>query len=1054
MNPSPADPLPARVPSILGYVRRVLRPGIRSLSAFAAAFLIPVLCSSARALDPHQPLAQLYHTTWGPKQGVTGNVTALAQTTDGYLWLGTTDGLLRFDGITFEPYQPDTGSLPAATVSALMAVPDGGLWVGFSRGGASFIRDGQVTNYTDRDGFPVSTVRCFARDRRGAVWAAVVGGFARLEGQRWRAIDLNWNYPADSAWQLLVDREGTLWVATGSEILFLSEGEKRFQSAGIHCGPVTLLTERPDGSIVFYDESLKKLRAFRCDKDRKIEILPDIDIPANSALFDRAGALWIGSGDGLSRMPLPDRAVDYSPEKAAERFGQQQGLSGQTVESILEDREGNIWVGTDGGLDRFRHRNVTWYPLRGGPFCLVTGPDGAVWAGSRGESFPLVRVEDQKPAVDGPTDVYTSYHDPDGTTWLSGDRTLLHWQSGRFIKVPVPDEVAKLSLSSVPQGRIIASAITKDRSGSLWVAFGGSGEFRLQNGAWTFVQILPEHPDWSAGFAFTDSEDRVWLYWGDRIARYDHGQVRVFDSNDGLDVGPPNIIAERNGEIWVGGESGLTFLQGERFHTVQSAEPGAFTSITGLIATPNGDLWLSAASGIVHIPASEVDDLTRNPQLKATFELFDLVTDLPEPVQRKDDVYAPGALQASDGTLWFATRNGAVKLDPVHINRNPISPLVSIRAVTADDKTYSPFSSPALPPLAKTLRIEYAGLGLSIPERVRFRYKLEGWDKDWRDAGNRRDAFFTHLSPGDYIFRVTACNSDGVWNESGATLNLSVAPAWYQTHGLWALCVVAGFVMLWIFHRLRVRQVAKALGARFDERLAERTRIARELHDTLLQTIQGSKLVADDALDHSHDPARMRRAIEQLSGWLARATEEGREALNSLRSSTTQRNDLAEAFRRAIDECRIQSCIAPSFSVVGQAAEMHPIVRDEIYRIGYEAIRNACAHSHATQLQVELTYANDLALSVTDNGIGIDPAVADRGREGHFGLQGMRERAARIASELTVTSSANSGTAIKLVVPGGIIYRKVRSGRQRLPAKLKLILKWMGLTSDGAESDH
>jgi signal transduction histidine kinase len=230
--------------------------------------------------------------------------------------------------------------------------------------------------------------------------------------------------------------------------------------------------------------------------------------------------------------------------------------------------------------------------------------------------------------------------------------------------------------------------------------------------------------------------------------------------------------------------------------------------------------------------------------------------------------------------------------------------------------------------------------------------------------------------------------------------------------------------------------------------LAERIRVARDLHDTVLQTIQGSKLVADDALDPSTDLARMRRAMEQLSVWLGRATEEGRAALNSLRTSATEKNDLAEAFRRAVEECRIQSSMESSFSVVGTASEMHPIVRDEVYRIGYEAIRNACAHSRASRLQVELTYAQDLALRVSDNGVGIDPAVADGGKKGHFGLQGMRERAARIVGKLTVTSSAASGTEVKLVVPGGIIYRTIPPDRRGLSAEVKSVLKRIGLTSN------
>jgi signal transduction histidine kinase/ligand-binding sensor domain-containing protein len=1047
MNLSLPDPFPFWAPFFTAHLHRVLRPRGRFLSAFGAALLAARLCSSVFALDPHQPLSQLYHTSWSAKQGVTGAVTALAQTTDGYLWVGTTDGLLRFDGITFEQYQPENASFPASSVSALMAVPDGGLWVGFSSGGASFVRNGRVTNYSDRNGFPVSTVRCFARDRTGAIWAAVVGGFARLEGQRWQKIKTDWNYPNNTAWQLLVDREGTLWVATGSEIVFLPEGEKRFQSTGIRCGVVSVLIQAPDGAVLFCDYRLEKIRAFR-HRDNKIEILPDIDTLAYSALFDRDGAFWFGGPNGLSRIPFPSRVQGNEFKPAEERFSEAQGLSNETVEAILEDREGNIWVGTDGGLDRFRHRNLTWFPLRGGPFSLVTGPQGHVWAGSRGKS-PLVRVEDRKPAVDGLTNVYTAYHDPDGTVWFSGNDTLLHWQNGRFVKVGVPEQVLKLSVSSRPPNPIIASAITKDQSGNLWVAFGGSGEFRLREGVWTFVQILPDHPDWSARFAFTDSEDRIWLLWGDRIARYDHGNIRVFDARDGLDVGPPSIMAERNQQIWVGGESGLTFLQAGRFHRVWSAEPTGFTSVTGLVPARNGDFWLSTGLGIVRIPADEVEKVVRHPEYKLTFELFDLVSDLPEPLRENDIVYAPGAIETDDGTVWFATRNGAVRLDPTHIYRNPYPPPVSIRSVTADDKIYSAFSTPALPALTKNLRIEYAGMSLSIPERVRFRHKLEGWDKNWHDAGSRREAFFTHLSPGNYTFRVTACNNDGVWNETGATLNFNVAPAWYQTDWFLIVCVLAGLVVLWGLYRLRLRQVAKAMSARFDERLAERTRIARDLHDTFLQTIQGSKLVADDALDHSTDPARMRRAMEQLSVWLERATGEGRAALNSLRGSTTEKNDLAEAFRRAIEECRIQSTMQPSFSVVGQAVEMHPIVRDEVYRIGYEAIRNACAHSQGTQLHVELAYREDLALRVSDDGIGIDPGVVDRGKEGHLGLQGMHERASRIASKLTVASSSNSGTEIKLVVPGSVIYRDPISGRLGLPAKLKSLLKRLGLTSNG-----
>jgi signal transduction histidine kinase len=239
---------------------------------------------------------------------------------------------------------------------------------------------------------------------------------------------------------------------------------------------------------------------------------------------------------------------------------------------------------------------------------------------------------------------------------------------------------------------------------------------------------------------------------------------------------------------------------------------------------------------------------------------------------------------------------------------------------------------------------------------------------------------------------------------------------------LLAACILAGFVSVWTLHKFWMRQMARVLNTRCDERLTERMRIARELHDQLLQTIQGSKMVADDALDAPVDPARMRLALQQLSLWLDQATQEERAALDSLRISATEADDLAEALRRAIEDCRRRGFIGASFSVSGDRRQMHPVVHDEVYRIGYEAIRNACLHSHASRLDVQLIYAQDLTLRVADNGIGIDPVIADREKERHYGLPGMRERAGRIAAKLTIDSAIGSGTEITIVVPEWAIF--------------------------------
>jgi signal transduction histidine kinase len=380
-------------------------------------------------------------------------------------------------------------------------------------------------------------------------------------------------------------------------------------------------------------------------------------------------------------------------------------------------------------------------------------------------------------------------------------------------------------------------------------------------------------------------------------------------------------------------------------------------------------------------------------------------------------------------------------IDPDHLNGNALPPPVHVEEVVADRENYSLNRELRLPPLTRDLEIDYTALSFVVPQKVRFRYKLEGRDTAWQEPGTRRQAFYTDLRPGKYRFRVIACNNDGVWNEAGATLDFTVAAAWYQTNWFRGLCFVfAGFIVC-AMYRLRVLKISRAVAARFDERLAERTRMARELHDTFLQTIQGSKLVADQALRPSTDLIEMRRAMEQLSAWLGQATQEGRAALNSLRTATTQTNDLAEALRRATEDGLIPSSMTVTFSVVGDAREMHPIVRDEIYRIGYEAIRNACMHSGASQLEVELTYANDLSLRVGDNGTGIDPAIADRGNDGHFGMQGMRERAVRIGGKLTLVSSSNSGTKISLIVPGGIIFREKMPVRRSLVRRIRAIFR-------------
>lgn len=984
----------------------------------------------AKASDSRE--SGFVHASWTAQNGLRGAVLAVAQTTDGFLWISGEAGLFRFDGVRLEPYTPQDGQLLNNGVLApLFASADGGLWIGHLRGGVSFLKNGKVTNFTEREGLPTRQPRCLAQDQDGVIWAAVQDGLARFDGERWQKVGMDWNYPATTAWSVVVDHDGTVWAASADGVYALPRGEKRFRDTGLPVTPGMLLVA-PDNSLWLTEPSRQTTTLLQNDSGRLTRSETTINESTWRPIFDRRGGLWMGSwGNGALYYRAPREARDATfarPGPAAEAFKEMSGLTDDHLTAFFEDREGTIWIGTNGGLDRLRRRNVSWFAMPPGAhnFSLVPGQPGEILVASGyTDTFTLPQ---RAAAMNSPKNVQFAYRDPDGTVWFNSydgvdsryHATLYQRNGSQLTKVAMPAGVEFLNVR----------AMVKDTTGSFWVSANLRGVYRLHEGVWSHVEVFKDAPRALASAAITDSMGRVWLSYPTRkqIALIAGGTVQKTFGESDLPIGAVSLLARSNDYVWVAGDDGIAFANHDRFHRVVGDDGSTFAQVESIVATASDGIWLSAQQGIVHIPHDEVGRVVADPAHKVRYVAYDETTDLPDRLQTMQFGNAD-SVQDSDGVLWFATRSGVARIDPRTISKNVVPPPVVIRSVSGDGQDYAVDTTDiTLPALTKEVRVVYTALSMALPERVRFRYRLDGWDQDWHDAGPRREVFYTNLAPGQYRFRVTAANNDGVWNDVGASLAFSVAPAWYQTNwftAAWLLTAALGVVSA---YRLRVRQVARALNVRHEERLAERTRIAQDLHDTLLQGALAASMhvqVANEVLDEAHPSA----FVEELQSPLRRATQllhqlanDGRAALSDLRFEP-KAGDLTDLLHQAAKDQPNEVEIEFRLTVDGTARPLKPSVFNEVGRIAREAIVNAFKHSRARLIEVELVYTPaEFRCIVRDDGQGIQQPVIERGREGHWGLPGMRERSERIGGELHLRSSATAGTEVVMSIAGELAY--------------------------------
>jgi ligand-binding sensor domain-containing protein/two-component sensor histidine kinase len=952
------------------------------------AILVTLLALSrdASALDPSRTLSQYVHRIWQVQQGLPqASLYAIVQTHDGYLWLGTETGLVRFDGARFTVVDELGGlSIAGARITRLVEDRHGTLWIGTHESGVIALQNGKARRYTRGDGLPSDSVQWLFVDADGRLWVCTPNGVAEVVGDRVRAFGSvdglperdvragcassagvffagaddsrisRWNgdrfVPAGStlpdsasAQAMLCDADGALWIGTSDGLVHIHDGRRdRLTVANGLAGNsiLTVTAARSGDVLVGTTNGFSRIHAGEIERFRPQDGLSQSTV--YSLYEDREGSLWVATKHGLNQF-LDGLMIPYTTSE---------GLPSNNTGPVLQDRNGTVWVGTlGGGLGRFDGHRFVALTTRDGLAsntvrALAADAAGDVWVGTGAGLNRLRngRVTDTWTTREGlPGDVVRAIHrDRDGMLWIATSGGLAEFRDGRVR--PARDRRARTAEAML--------AIGEDRSGHLYVAPDNDAP-------------LLRHAD-------SVYEDETGLLWvgtlGDGLRMVEHGRVFTFSVADGLfDDVIYGIAADDHGRLWMACSKGIFSVNRE-------------------------DLRQFAAGTTRHIestPYSPLDGLR-------TIECQPGVQ--------------PAVTRTQDGRLWFATIRGLLVLDPNHLARKYLPPAVAIEEITVNGERAPRGVVATLPAGRNNVEFTYTGVSFVAPARVTFRYLLEGFDKTWIDAGPRRQAFYTNLPPGRFRFRVSACNPDQLCSDTPDPVAFRIESRYYQRAWFLPLCAIALALAGWTGYRLRIRH----LRAQFDLILAERGRIARELHDTLIQGFAGITM-AMQALAARLPRSMTRETLEEIVGDAGQSLREARRSLAGLRSRPDSHSELAAAVAQAARSLTDAQDVRLKLALNDQHRALSPDVAYNLLRIAQEAMQNAVRHSGARTLSVTLDGTRErLRLSVNDDGSGF--ADEEAPPIGHYGLIGMKERAAHIGAAFELTSERGRGTTISVLL--------------------------------------
>ena len=985
--------------------------------------LVVLVSANAMALDGNVPLDELHHDIWTGKDGAPAQVSSMAQTADGWLWIGSVDGFYRFDGMRFRRFEALNGeTAPKRPVTALTALRDGDLLIGYLFGGLSRLHGGHITHYPGMVGkAPIGPVTSATTDERGELWVATTSALLQLRGGAWHNVGPELGLPAGEVSNVVADQYGQVWVAVGHSLYVMPAGAKGFRHVQRQDVHTVNLIESPDGRLWqdLHDRLIPVPAQHRGPLKPRPAWLAQSQGQENG-LFDRDGNFWslacpvgVCRTEGVGAMPSRLMTPNAGPRS---RLDQPWQLSSLTGNILFEDRDGSIWIGTQAGVERFRHNRLAPVKLAGGgrAFKLARDDSGHVLALSlpSGQVWRL-RADGTRPIDEHypPGNVGAIGNARDGALLLARPDAIERRYPDRSERIAYPPD-------PVDTGDPVDVARVFDDGVGLWVSIARRGSFRLVDGKWTNQVALGLPPGNFVAEAGTRM-GTLWLCYDDgAIVYFDNGRITRYRASADNDIGPATHLHVAGDEVVAGGIGGLAVLRDGAFHRLAAADPDVLAGVSGTVVGANGDRWLNGSKGVVHVKAADWKAATATPGVPLKYILYGVLDGYPGFADTS--TRRPSVLGDVDGQLWFVGATGMARLDTTKSYPPPHAPQVLVETLVAKGKRYLDFSNIVrLEPGTTSFRIEFTALSYSMPEMVRFRYQLEGVDADWQESGSRRAVSYTNLGPGDYRFRVAAVNELGQWNERDTSIALTILPTFRQTPLFYGLCVLAAAGVLYLLYRLWARQATLRIAAR----MAERERIARTLHDTFLQSVQGLVLGFQNAMSALPGDSSTRARLERMLLLADRVIEEGRDEVQDLRSSAMSDGDLERGLTIVGEVLQESHHGVFTLRREGGAMKLTEEVSCEVYSIGREALMNAFRHADAKSIQVTLSYgADQFVMQVADDGKGIPAEILSSGnRAGHWGLPGMAERAARIGASLMI-DSPSIGTRVRLTIPAALAY--------------------------------